>query len=141
MNDTEKPVIINGVPVYDTDNYVPGQTKRKTTKNNIFKKITTTPEKIFEQNENEKIETSSHTSTEKKYGNTSITCGLLSLLFMRSFGLNIPFAIIAIIYGKKTKNTGDQLYGTIGKIAGIISLTVTVISVFATIINLYLQPS
>lgn len=144
MNDTERPVIINGVPVYDTDNYVPGQKISKTKRKNAIKSITNIPKTIgnitpVENYEKSNYKPSSftreslpHNTTDKKYGTISMICGILSLFCITSVIFSVPLGIIAIKSAKQATDPKEMTYAKIGRTTGIIAITITIIMLIAT---------
>lgn len=140
MNDSERPVIINGIPVYDTDNYVPGQTKSKTTRKNLIKKIINVPQNIINNETEDEIKYQDpiiyeqaiyEKHIDKKYGYSSLICGILSLCLIWSIIFSIPLSVLAIFYSKKaTKeevtDPTETSCAKIGRITGYITLTIII---------------
>lgn len=163
MNDTERPVIINGVPVYDTDNYVPGQKISKTKRKNAIKSITNIPKNIgkitsaetlstnyesqavngeidydYEENNYKPspiIKTSnSQSATGRKYGTISMVCGIISLFGIESIIFSIIFGITAIKLAKQTTDPKEMSYAKIGRITGILAIALSILILILTIV-------
>ena len=161
MNDTERPVIINGVPVYDTDNYVPGQKISKTKRKNAIKSITNIPKSIGKMTSAETLSTNyekptingeidydfeennykpspiiktpiSQSTTDKKYGTISMICGIISLFCIESIIFSIALGIVAIKSAKQTTDPKEMSYAKIGRTTGILAISLSILMLIVT---------
>lgn len=146
-----RPVYINGEPVYDTDHYTPGQKRKKATTKHLTKKpiviqndtlsskISSEFNKLQQKSTYEDFEHfEDDVDTAKKdtnLGKTSMILGILAIFFVDSLILSVPLGIAAIITANKSVKQEEQTQKKIGKIAGIAAIILTIIVWCITIIS------
>lgn len=69
-------------------------------------------------------QTQIQTEDTNQYGLASMICGIISILF-GSLIIGIPLGIAAIILANKSTNPKEKEYKTIGKITGIVGLSIS----------------
>lgn len=138
MENNREPIIINGEPVYNTDDYT-SQQDRPTQQ--MDDQPRTNPYKNPYENVNIDYQNMDYGNMDydyrrppqrpqpkgTEYGLISMICGILGILFMGLFPFSTALGIVAVVLANKSIDPQEESYKKVGKITGIISIVLSVL--------------
>lgn len=133
MENNREPIIINGEPVYNTDDYA-SQPNRPTQQ--MDEQPRTNPYRNPYENVNidyQNVDYDYRRPPQRpqpkgtEYGLISMICGILGILFMGLFPFSTALGIVAVVLANKSIDPQEESYKKVGKITGIISIVLSVL--------------